>query len=86
MIRGRIVDAAGQPVALAAVYVISAPEPHQDISQLCGADGSFSLAANALGTYVIGARADTVGEGRTSLIVSPGDQDVPVQISLNAKA
>ena len=84
MIRGRVVDALGQPVALAAIYVISAPEPQRDISQLSGADGSFALAANAPGTYVIGARADEAGEGRTSLIVSSGDQDVPAQISLNA--
>jgi hypothetical protein len=83
VIRGQVVDGAGQPVALAAVYVVSAPEPQPDISQLSGADGSFALAGRAPGTYVIGARSDAAGQGRTSVVVEPDDEEVRARITVS---
>lgn len=69
VIRGSVVDASGQPVAAAAVYLISSPGSHADIALQTGADGSFALAAPAPGTYVLGARSDTAGEGRATVNV-----------------
>jgi hypothetical protein len=74
------VDAAGAPVALAAVYVVSAPEPQRDIGQLSGPDGGFVIAATALGTYVIGARADAAGGGQASVTVGDTGRDLHVTI------
>jgi Carboxypeptidase regulatory-like domain len=83
LIRGLVLDAAGQPVAMAAIYVVSAPVPQRDIAQLSGPDGRFALAAPVAGTYVIGARADAAGEGTGSIAVgnSP-DQEVQLRITL----
>ena len=84
VIRGRVVGADGEPIALAAIYVVSAPEPQRDISQLTGSDGSFALTASAPGTYVIGARSDTAGEGRTSVNIAGSEEDVRAEIALTA--
>lgn len=84
LIRGHVVDAAGNPVALAAVYIVSAPEPQRDIGQLSGPDGGFVMAASAPGTYVIGARADTAGVGQASVTVSDTDGEGRVTIVLAA--
>jgi hypothetical protein len=74
VIAGRVVDARGQPVAGAAVYVVSAPSPQPDIAPITDADGRFTLGADAVGAYVLGARSDTAGEGRTSVtLTDPGD-------------
>ncbi len=81
-IHGRVVDAAGAPVASAAVYVVSAPGPQPDIGQLTGPDGTFVLAARRPGTYVIGARADDAGEGHTQVQVAEASEDVRATITL----
>ena len=85
MIRGRVVDAAGEPVSLAAIYVVSAPGSHQDIAQLSDSNGDFAFSATAAGTYVIGARSDTAGDGRTSVTVAAGDEEVRAQIALSRR-
>jgi hypothetical protein len=86
VIRGRVVDAAGEPVMLAAIYVVSAPAPQQDIAQLTSVDGGFALGAPTPGLYVIGARTDAAGEGRTSVTVGAGDADVHAEIVLSRQA
>lgn len=58
LIRGRVRDAAGQPVALARVALIEGPVPIPDVGMLTGADGSFTLSAPAAGAYRIGIYAD----------------------------
>jgi hypothetical protein len=80
-IRGRVLDEAGTPVAQAAVYVISAPGPHADIAQVTGADGAFEVEAGPPGSYVIGARSDTAGEGRAEVAVASGDASVTITLA-----
>ena len=83
VIRGTVVDANGQPVAAAAVYIISSPGSHADVALHTGADGTFALAAPAPGTYVLGARSDTAGEGRATVNVGASSPaDVPSRIRL----
>ena len=81
LIRGRVVDSGGRPIPHAAVYVISAPGAHPDISQLSEADGSFLLGVSMTGTYVLGARSDPVGSGEATVSV-PADREVRVEIVL----
>lgn len=57
MIRGRVLDPRGQPVAGAAVHVVAAPAAMRDIAQLTGHDGCFDLSVAADGLYKIGARS-----------------------------
>jgi hypothetical protein len=83
VIRGQVVDDAGQPVALAAVYVVSSPEPQPDISQLSGSDGSFAIAGRVPGTYVLGARSDAAGRGQTRVVIKPGDEEVAARLTLS---
>jgi len=82
IIRGRVLDKEGAPVAQAAVYVIAAPQPQPDIAQLTGADGNFEVDAGSPGAYVIGARSDTAGEGRAEVIVTAGAADLSATITL----
>jgi hypothetical protein len=82
VIHGRVRDVKGAPVAQAAVYVIAAPHPQPDIAQLTGDDGGFEVDVGGAGTYVIGARADAAGEGRAEAVVTPGEPDVSVTITL----
>jgi len=84
VIKGLVVDGAGQPVAGAAIYVISAPVPLPDIAQLSGLDGSFAVAAPAPGTYVLGARSDESGSGQSTIAVRAGEEmasEVTIRLS-----
>jgi hypothetical protein len=85
VIRGRVVDTAGEPVSLAAIYVVSAPVPQQDIAQLSADDGTFALSASAAGRYVIGARSDTAGDGTMTVTVTAVDQEVRGEITLTRR-
>ena len=80
-----LLDADGEPVGHAAIYVVSAPAPQPDIAQLTGLDGSFAIGASVPGVYVIGARSDTAGEGQTNVIVTASGEDVRALISLTAR-
>jgi protocatechuate 3,4-dioxygenase beta subunit len=77
LIRGRVADEGGRPVAGAAIYVSASPGPMPDIAQLTGDDGVFTLAAPAPGRYVIGARA---GNAMGEVTVEVVDTDVLVRI------
>lgn len=83
LIRGTVLDAAGRPVAMAAVYVVSAPLPQPDIAQMSAPDGTFTIAAPVAGTYVVGARSDDAGQGSGSVTVGDSpDQELPMRITL----
>jgi protocatechuate 3,4-dioxygenase beta subunit len=58
MIKGRVTDPAGQPVAGAKVYITNAPEPMPDVAALTNAAGEFALEAPAPGQYRIACTAD----------------------------
>lgn len=51
LIRGRIVDPSGNPVAGARVMVAGGPVPVPDIALLSGPDGSFALSVPATGVW-----------------------------------
>ena len=77
LIRGRVADKDGRPVAGAAIYVSAAPGPMPDIAQLTGEDGGFTLAAPVAGRYVVGARA---GDASGEAAVQVGTADVDVHL------
>ena len=81
IIRGRVLDKEGAPVAQAAVYVVAAPQPQPDIAQLTGADGAFDVDAGSPGAYVIGARSDTAGgQSGACVYIVRGGQRIAVAI------
>jgi hypothetical protein len=80
LIRGRVADEGGRPVAGAAIVVSAAPRAMPDIAQLTGEDGAFTLAAPVSGRYVIGARAgDDAGEA--SVDVGTTDAEVHIVVA-----
>lgn len=74
LIKGYVVDAKGQPVALAPLVFVEHPGSTRDIAQLSGEDGRFVLALGP-GRYTLAARSDTAGSGQTSFEV----KDAPEQ-------
>jgi hypothetical protein len=69
LIRGRVVDALGQPVPLAPLVFVEHSAAKPDIAQLSDEDGRFVLALGP-GQYVLAARSDTAGSGQTSFEVT----------------
>lgn len=67
LIQGEVVDAAGQPVALARVAVEGGPGAIQDVALLTGADGRFTLAVPGAGRYTLGVHADACVPVRTTV-------------------
>ena len=55
---GIVLDAAGQPVAGARVYLVGAPGPVPDMAVLTGADGRFVLGAARAGRYEVACSND----------------------------
>lgn len=60
-ITGRVVDAAGAPLAGAAVYIDQSDQPHHDIAAITAADGSFRLSGLRPGKYRLGIHAEGLG-------------------------
>lgn len=79
-----MVDATGQPVALASVYVVAAPEPQPDIAQLSDPGGLFALAVHARGIYVLGAREEQAGSGQASVSVD-AELEIKVEIRVTSQ-
>jgi hypothetical protein len=71
VVAGRVLDAAGAPVAGATISFVSAPGPVPDIAGLSAPDGRFVLDAPRPGRYVIAAH-DAEGEG-AEVAVDVGD-------------
>lgn len=70
-ISGRVVDAAGRPVAGATVYAARSPVPLPDIAALTDRDGRFTLAAPQPGRYEIACRSEALGNATAEVSV-PG--------------
>jgi hypothetical protein len=51
VVAGRVVDPDGQPIAGASVMFSASPVAVPDIAELTGSDGSFAMAAPAIGSY-----------------------------------
>lgn len=83
IIRGKVLDPRGDPVAGAAVYVISAPVGLPDIAMLTDERGEFDLAFPAPGLYTIGARSDEWGTAQAQVAVA-GEEMVNVEVRLKS--
>lgn len=79
VIRGRVVDPQGQPVAQAAVYIVSSPANMPDIAQLTDEQGQFAMSARVPGLYTVGARSDDWGVAKTDIEVR-GEEEVSVEL------
>jgi hypothetical protein len=82
IIRGRVVDGAGRPVADAAVYFVESPGGHPDIAQLTSDDGRFALPdVTPPGLYRVGARAfDGQGVAEVLLLGNEASAEVEIRI------
>ena len=80
LIRGRVLDKAGRPVAGARVMVDAAPAPMPDIALLSGEDGGFVLAAPAPGAYRLRAVTDEAGEALGTVEVDDGDATLELRL------
>jgi protocatechuate 3,4-dioxygenase beta subunit len=79
VIRGRVVDPQGQPVAQAAVYIVSSPASMPDIAQLTDEQGQFAMSAPVPGSYTVGARSDDWGIAKTDVAVG-SEEEVTVEV------
>jgi len=79
VIRGRVLDPNGQPMAGARIYFRSGPGVHPDIAGLTSEAGDFALFAPEPGTYVI----ESVADGYQPAVVTTeaGDAD-EIQVDL----
>jgi hypothetical protein len=66
---GKVVDAQGQPLAGASVYILKGPAQVPDIAQITGPDGQFAMSVPKAGRYRFG--ANLPGH-------APSEQDVDV--------
>lgn len=81
VIRGRVLDQNGQPMAGARVYFRSGPGVHPDIAGLTSEAGDFALFAPNPGTYVIESVAD--GYEPTMVSAEAGDAgEIQVDLQL----
>lgn len=81
VIRGRVLDPNGQPMAGARVYFRSGPGVHQDIAGLTSEAGDFALFAPDPGTYVIESVADEYEPAVISVETGDaGEIDVELQL------
>jgi Carboxypeptidase regulatory-like domain len=65
-----VLNAHGQPVAGARVYIISAPGAVPDMALLSDAQGRFILPAPLAGRYEIGASSDASGSARVTAVTT----------------
>jgi hypothetical protein len=57
LVRGRVVDEDGAPVAGASIYIVAAPVSVPDVALLTDDDGRFEIAVPSPGQYRFGIRA-----------------------------
>jgi hypothetical protein len=81
VISGVVRSADGNPVEQARVYFASGPVALPDIAALTDAQGSFSLAAPAAGTYRLECVAEGFAPAEATVEVRPG-QDSKVELGL----
>jgi protocatechuate 3,4-dioxygenase beta subunit len=79
-VAGRVLDANGDPVRGAAVMFGDAPGPVQDVAELTGADGTFTLTAPLPGRYRIQARGP--GGASAELDVDVGAVPPPGEVRI----
>ena len=80
-VSGRVLDANGQPVALARVFFTTAPGALPDVAALSAADGSFSLGAPHVGRYGVACSSDSLGAAAALVQVGAGGAWVELRLS-----
>ncbi len=81
LIRGRVVDGQGHPVAGSRIMVSQGPVPVPDIAMLSGADGSFAMAVPAPGRWQLLAATDEA-QARADVLLADGAAEVRVTLML----
>ena len=81
-IAGRVLDAAGQPVAGISVAISASSQLHNDIAALTNAQGRFRLSNLAEGTYTLAAHGPNNAEGAAQVAVN-GGQQTEIEVRLN---
>jgi hypothetical protein len=72
---GKVASADGTPIRGAAVYVVESPSPVQDIAQLTGEDGRFSISVPQPGNYRLGVNAPGLQKTELDVHVFPDDSE-----------
>jgi hypothetical protein len=83
VIRGRVIDPDGEPVAGARIYFRSGPGVHADIAGLTSEAGEFALFAPSPGRYEIESAVDDREPVATSVEVGTSDEAF-VELQLGA--
>ena len=81
LLTGRVLTAAGRPVAGARVHFVRGPVALPDVALLTDANGAFTLSAPAPGTYQLGCAADGFAPATVAVDVA-GGQPAKVEIRL----
>lgn len=82
-LRGRVTDAAGQPVRDAFVMFGGDSPPHHDIGQVTDQDGVFFYPTLPEGTYTVVVRGPTGDMAETKVDVAPqAPQDILITLGL----
>lgn len=85
VIRGKVKDRGGKPVAQARVYLAGGPQPYSDVAALTDKAGEFALPAPSPGTYVVECTAERAGTARAEVQVGPAPE-ATVEIKLPGPA
>lgn len=81
LLTGRVLTAAGQPVAGARVHFVQGPVALPEVALLTDANGMFTLSAPAPGTYQLGCAAEGFAAATVAVAVAAG-QPAKVEIRL----
>jgi hypothetical protein len=73
-ILGRVLDAAGAPVAGASVMLAASPQPHRDIAAVPGTDGACQWRALPAGRYRVAVHGSGRAEASVDVEVIGGRQ------------
>ncbi len=84
VVSGQVLDALGQPVSGAHVFVREAPGPAPDIALLTGDDGRFTLSLPGLGCYELACYSDALGT--TSAVVEVGASNAALTLQYSANS
>ena len=80
-ITGRVVGAAGAPVANATVAIAAGTQPYRDVAAVTSADGSFRFGGIRPGTYRVEARVGSAMHGAEVTVDGSGNGAVEIRVA-----